>query len=167
LFPIDSGSLRHSLIDGSRPRFPTPAEPARVAPASASRSGPIPRVRCTRTALVTAPFLHIGDIVRSEHRTLINCKCDSGAATAMAIAEAARDLTPSRVAQTAQAPQVAWQPCDCRARGRVSPSMTVACRSDQRPGPWSWVEGVPILRRPSDEPSDALGTKPNDHQSHW
>src|SRR5258705_5139636 len=53
--------MRHSLIIGSRPRLPTPAEPERVAPASASRSGPIPRVWCTKTALATAPFLHLGD----------------------------------------------------------------------------------------------------------
>src|SRR6266480_3488738 len=37
--------------------LPTPAEPERVAPASASRSGPVPRVGAPRTALVTAPFL--------------------------------------------------------------------------------------------------------------
>src|SRR5882672_5909856 len=49
--------MRRSLIHGSRARLPTPAEPERVAPASASRSGPVPRVRCTRTALATAPFL--------------------------------------------------------------------------------------------------------------
>src|SRR5215472_3717848 len=46
-----------SVPDGSRARLPTPAEPERVAPVSASRSGPIPRGWCTRTALVTAPFL--------------------------------------------------------------------------------------------------------------
>ena len=44
-----------SSADRARP--PTPAEPERVAPASASRSGPDPRVWCTRTALATAPFL--------------------------------------------------------------------------------------------------------------
>jgi hypothetical protein len=59
--PVDSGSLWHSLMIGSRPRLPTPAEPERVAPASASRSGPIPRVWCTKTALATAPFLRLGD----------------------------------------------------------------------------------------------------------
>ena len=40
--PIDSTWTRRSLADGSRARLP--AEPERVAPASASRSGPIPRV---------------------------------------------------------------------------------------------------------------------------
>jgi hypothetical protein len=39
-----------------RYRLPTPAEPERVAPVSASQSGIDPRVRCTRTALATAPF---------------------------------------------------------------------------------------------------------------
>jgi hypothetical protein len=42
-------------------RLPTPAEPERVAPASASRSGTDPRVWCTRTALATAPFLFFRD----------------------------------------------------------------------------------------------------------
>jgi hypothetical protein len=41
--------------------LPTPAEPERVAPASASQSGPDPRVWCTRTALATAPFLFFRD----------------------------------------------------------------------------------------------------------
>jgi hypothetical protein len=53
LFP--AGYDVASSADRARP--PTPAEPERVAPASASRSGPDPRVRCTRTALATAPFL--------------------------------------------------------------------------------------------------------------
>ena len=53
---VDSTSVGHSVLDGSRVWFPTPAEPERVAPVSASRSGPIPRVRCTKTALATAPF---------------------------------------------------------------------------------------------------------------
>jgi hypothetical protein len=42
--PIDSTWTRRSLAGGSRARLPTPAEPVRVAPASASRSGPVPRV---------------------------------------------------------------------------------------------------------------------------
>ncbi len=42
--PIDSTWTRRSLASGSRNRLPTPAEPVRVAPASASRSGPVPRV---------------------------------------------------------------------------------------------------------------------------
>jgi hypothetical protein len=42
--PIDSTWTRRSLASGSRARLPTPAEPERVAPASASRSGPVPRV---------------------------------------------------------------------------------------------------------------------------
>ena len=42
--PIDSTWMRRSLASGSRDRLPTPAEPERVAPASASRSGPVPRV---------------------------------------------------------------------------------------------------------------------------
>jgi len=42
--PIDSTWTRRSLADGSRARLPAPAEPEPVAPASASRSGPIPRV---------------------------------------------------------------------------------------------------------------------------
>jgi len=54
---VDSTSVGRSVLYGSRVWFPTPAEPARVAPVSASRSGPIPRVWCTRTALETAPFL--------------------------------------------------------------------------------------------------------------
>jgi len=48
-----------SSTDRARP--PTPAEPERVAPASASQSGPDPRVWCTRTALATAPFLFFRD----------------------------------------------------------------------------------------------------------
>jgi hypothetical protein len=59
-----------SLAD--RARLPTPAEPERVAPASASRSGPDPRVWCTRTALATAPFLFLprprGDFLLPLHR---------------------------------------------------------------------------------------------------
>src|SRR5882757_2782670 len=54
--PIDSTWTRRSLASGSRNRLPTPAEPERVAPASASRSGPVPRVGAPETALVTAPF---------------------------------------------------------------------------------------------------------------
>jgi len=42
--PIDSTWMRRSLASGSRAGLPTPAEPERVAPASASRSGPVPRV---------------------------------------------------------------------------------------------------------------------------
>jgi hypothetical protein len=42
--PVDSTWMRHSLASGSRARLPTPAEPERVAPVSASRSGPVPRV---------------------------------------------------------------------------------------------------------------------------
>ncbi len=42
--PIDSTWMRRSLASGSRAALPTPAEPERVAPASASRSGPVPRV---------------------------------------------------------------------------------------------------------------------------
>src|SRR5260221_14169448 len=42
--PIDSTLTRRSLASGSRARLPTPAEPERVAPASASRSGPVPPV---------------------------------------------------------------------------------------------------------------------------
>jgi hypothetical protein len=43
--PIDCTWMRRSLASGSRARaLPTPAEPERVAPASASRSGPVPRV---------------------------------------------------------------------------------------------------------------------------
>jgi hypothetical protein len=42
--PIGSTWTRRSLSDRSRARLPTPAEPERVAPASASRSGPVPRV---------------------------------------------------------------------------------------------------------------------------
>jgi hypothetical protein len=52
--------VRRSLASGPRERPSTPAEPERVAPVSASRSGPVPRVWCIRTALVTAPF-RIGD----------------------------------------------------------------------------------------------------------
>src|SRR5258706_6293553 len=40
--PIDSARTRRSLASGSRARLPTPAEPERVAPVSASRSGPVP-----------------------------------------------------------------------------------------------------------------------------
>jgi hypothetical protein len=40
---IDSTQLRRSLASGSRARLPTPAEPERVAPVSASRNGPVPR----------------------------------------------------------------------------------------------------------------------------
>ena len=36
---VDSTSVGHSVLDGSRVWFPTPAEPERVAPVSASRSG--------------------------------------------------------------------------------------------------------------------------------
>lgn len=44
VIPIDSTLMRRSLASGSRAGLPTPAEPERVAPASASRSGPAPRV---------------------------------------------------------------------------------------------------------------------------
>src|SRR6185437_7425473 len=54
--PIDSRWMKDSLIGGSQ-RFPTPAEPERVAPASASRSGAVPRVGAPKTASATAPFL--------------------------------------------------------------------------------------------------------------
>ena len=40
--PVDSTWTRRSLANGSRARLPTPAEPERVAPVSASRSGPVP-----------------------------------------------------------------------------------------------------------------------------
>jgi hypothetical protein len=57
-----------------RARLPTPAEPERVAPASASQSGPDPRVWCTRTALATAPFLFF------RHRERISSsRCIGGA----------------------------------------------------------------------------------------
>ena len=46
--PIDSTRTRRSLASGSRARLPTPAEPERVAPVSASRSGPVPPGGCTR-----------------------------------------------------------------------------------------------------------------------
>jgi hypothetical protein len=84
---VDSTSVGRSVLYGSRVWFPTPAEPARVAPVSASRSGPIPRVWCTRTALETAPFLIGSEPLyagRIPHwHNLITClgrvaRCESG-----------------------------------------------------------------------------------------
>src|SRR5712671_2920792 len=60
--PIDSTWTRRSLASGSRNRLPTPAEPERVAPASASRSGPVPPGGCTRNGAGNGAVFYWGTI---------------------------------------------------------------------------------------------------------
>src|SRR4029077_18968037 len=54
--PIDSTRTRRSLASGSRARLPTPAEPERVAPVSASRSGPVPPGEVHQNGAGNSPF---------------------------------------------------------------------------------------------------------------
>jgi hypothetical protein len=54
--PIDSTWMRHSFMADREPWLPTPAVPERVAPASRQSKWAGSTRRCTRTALVTAPF---------------------------------------------------------------------------------------------------------------
>jgi hypothetical protein len=63
----------------SRPYGPKTSS-KRIAPASASRSRPVPRVRCTRTALATAPFLHCGmtSLVCQQRAAVLACLLTAG-----------------------------------------------------------------------------------------